>query len=109
MEFQKKAPSIVLIDDKVEYPSTLYYNNIISKKESDKNEEINIDSNSFDIGVGYTIDKNMDYCIYDIKKLLGQKKNEETDKVLQNLKYNIGIDQEENILYNLEENYIRFE
>ena len=106
---KKKAPSIVLIDEKVEYPSTLYYKNIISKKESDKNEEIKIDSNSFDIGVGYTIDKNMDYFIYDIKKLLGQKKNEETDKVLQNLKYNIGIDQEENILYNLEENYIRFE
>ena len=106
---KKKAPSMVLIDEKTEFPSTLYYTNIISKKESDKNEELNIDINSFEIGVDYTIDKNMEYFIYDIKKLLGQKKNEEIDQIMQNLKYNIGIDQEENILYNLEENYIHFE
>ena len=106
---KRKAPSMVLIDEKTEFPSTLYYSNIITKKESDKIEELNIDINSFEIGASYTTDKNMEYFIYDIKKLLGQKKNEEVDQIIQNLKYNIGIDQNENILYNLEENYIHFE
>ena len=104
---KKKAPSIVLIDEKIEYPSTLYYNNTISKKESDKIEEINM--NSFEVGAGYTIDKNMKYFIYDIKKLIGQRKNEEVDNIIQNLKYNIELDQEENILYNLEGISIHFE
>ena len=106
---KRKAPSMVLVDEKTEFPSTLYYSNIITKKESDKIEELNIDINSFEIGASYTTDKNMEYFIYDIKKLLGQKKNEEVDQIIQNLKYNIGIDQNENILYNLEENYIHFE
>ena len=107
MGYQKKAPSIVLIDEKIEYPSTLYYNNTISKKESDKIEENNM--NSFEVGDGYTIDKNMKYFIYDIKKLIGQRKNEEVDNIIQNLKYNIELDQEENILYNLEGISIHFE
>jgi molecular chaperone DnaK (HSP70) len=51
----------------------------------------------------------VDYFIYDIKKLLGQKKKKENEQVLSSLKYKIGIDQEENILYNLEENYIQYD
>ena len=77
--FQKKEPSIVMIDGKYQFSSTLYYKNIIEKKESDKYQEINIDNSSFDIGCDFSIDKNMDYFIYDIKKLLGQKKTEENE------------------------------
>ncbi len=51
----------------------------------------------------------MDYYIYDIKKLLGQKKTEEIDPFLESLKFKVIIDNDYNILYNLEENYIRFE
>ena len=102
----KKAPSIVLFNGKYQFPSTLYYKNIIEKNE---NEDIHMDSNSFDIGVEFSIEQNTDYFIYDIKKLLGQKKKEENEQMLLNLKYKIGIDQEENILYNLEENYIQFD
>ena len=102
----KKAPSIVLFDEKYQFPSTLYYKNIIEKKE---NEDIQIDSNSFDIGVEFSLKQNTDYFIYDIKKLLGQKKKKENEEMLLNLKYKVGIDQEESILYNLDENYIQFD
>jgi len=105
----KKTTSIVLIDGKHQFQSTLYYKNKIEKKEGEQNVELQIDKNSFDIGVDFTEDKNMDYFIYDIKKFLGQKKNEEIDQMLLSLKYKIGIDQEENILYNLEENYMQYE
>jgi molecular chaperone DnaK (HSP70) len=101
----KKAPSIVLFDEKYEFPSTLYYKNIIKKE----NEDIHMDNNSFDVGVEFSLDQNVDYFIYDIKKLLGQKKKKENEQVLSSLKYKIGIDQEENILYNLEENYIQYD
>ena len=102
----KKAPSIVLFDEKYQFPSTLYYKNIIEKKE---NEDIHMDNSSFDVGVEFSLDQNVDYFIYDIKKLLGQKKKKENEQVLSSLKYKIGIDQEENILYNLEENYIQYD
>lgn len=105
----KKTTSIVLIDEKRQFQSTLYYKNKIEKKEGEQNVELQIDKNSFDIGVDFTTDKNMDYFVYDIKRLLGQKKNEETDQMILSLKYKIGIDQEENILYNLEENYMQYE
>jgi molecular chaperone DnaK (HSP70) len=101
----KKAPSIVLFDEKYEFPATLYYKNIIKKE----NEDIHMDNNSFDVGVEFSLDQNVDYFIYDIKKLLGQKKKKENEQVLSSLKYKIGIDQEENILYNLEENYIQYD
>ena len=107
--FQKKEPSIVMIDGKYQFSSTLYYKNIIEKKESDKYQEINIDNSSFDIGCDFSIDKNMDYFIYDIKKLLGQKKTEENEEFLQTLKYKVFFDSEDNIFYNLEENYLSFE
>ena len=101
----KKAPSIVLFDEKYEFPATLYYKNIIKKE----NEDIHMDNNSFDVGVEFSLDQNVDYFIYDIKKLSGQKKKKENEQVLSSLKYKIGIDQEENILYNLEENYIQYD
>ena len=101
----KKAPSIVLFDEKYEFPATLYYKNIIKKE----NEDIHMDNSSFDVGVEFSLDQNVDYFIYDIKKLLGQKKKKENEQVLSSLKYKIGIDQEENILYNLEENYIQYD
>ena len=106
---QKKAPSIVLFDGKYQFPSTLYFNSIIDKKEQGQNQDININNDSFDVGVDLSIDKNTDYYIYDIKRLLGQKKTEEIDPILQSLKYKVIIDNDYNILYNLEENYISFE
>ena len=106
---KKKAPSIILIDEKYQFPATLYFNSVIEKKEEGKNQDVNIDNNSFDVGVDLSMDKNTDYYIYDIKKILGQKNTEEIDSFLQSLKYKIIIDNEYNILYNLEENYIRFE
>ena len=101
----KKAPSIVLFDEKYEFPATLYYKNVIKKE----NEDIHMDNNSFDVGVEFSLDQNVDYFIYDIKKLLGQKKKQDNEQILSTLKYKIGIDQEENILYNLEENYIQYD
>ena len=106
---QKKAPSIVLFDGKYQFPSTLYFNSIIDKKEQGQNQDININNDSFDVGDDLSIDKNTDYYIYDIKRLLGQKKTEEIDPILQSLKYKVIIDNDYNILYNLEENYISFE
>ena len=83
---QKKAPSIVLFDGKYQFPSTLYFNSIIDKKEQGQNQDININNDSFDVGVDLSIDKNTDYYIYDIKRLLGQKKTEEIDPILQRKK-----------------------
>ena len=83
---QKKAPSIVLFDGKYQFPSTLYFNSIIEKKEQGQNQDININNDSFDVGVDLSIDKNTDYYIYDIKRLLGQKKTEDIDPILQSLK-----------------------
>jgi hypothetical protein len=75
----KKAPSIVLFDEKYEFPATLYYKNIIKKE----NEDIHMDNNSFDVGVEFSLDQNVDYFIYDIKKLLGQKKRKKMSKFYQ--------------------------
>ena len=105
----KKAPSIVMVDEKYQFLSTLYYKNTIKKKESDKTQEINIDSSSFEIGCDFSIDNNMDYFIYDIKKLLGQKLTQENEEFLQSLKYKVEIDADYNIFYNLEGNYLHFE
>ena len=106
---KKKAPSIILFEEKYQFSSTLYFNSIIEKKEEGQNQDVNIDNNSFDVGVDLSIDKNTDYYIYDIKKILGQKWTEEIDSFLQSLKYKVITDNEYNILFNLEENYIRFE
>lgn len=106
----KKAPSIVLIDGKQQLPSTIYFKGINQKNEEGQNEEINITDDSFEVGVDYTSDKNVNYYIYDIKKIIGQKNtNEELIDIIQNLKYKITVDQENNILYNLEENGISFD
>lgn len=52
----------------------------------------------------------MNYYIYDIKKILGQKTtNEELEDIIRNLKYKITEDQDNNILYSLEGNGISFD
>ena len=106
----KKAPSIVTIDKKYQFPATLYFKNTFQRKESDQNS-FNLDSNCFEIGTELSMDKDINYFIYDIKKLLGQKNTDEMDKICQNLKYKdrITTDQEDNIAYNFEENLIHFE
>jgi molecular chaperone DnaK (HSP70) len=107
---KKKAPSIVLIDGKQQMPSTIYFKRIIPNNEERKNEEINITEDSFDVGVDYSSDKNVNYYIYDIKKILGQKTtNEELEDIIRNLKYKITEDQDNNILYSLEGNGISFD
>ena len=107
---KKKAPSIVLIDEKHQFPSTIYFKGVIPNNEEGKNEELNLNDDSFDVGVDYSLDKNVDYYIYDIKKLLGQKTtNEELEDIVQNLKYKITEDQDNNILFNLEGNGIIFD
>lgn len=107
---KRKAPSIVLIDEKQQLPSTIYFKGIIPKNEERQNEEINITEDSFDVGADYSSDKNVEYYLYDIKKLLGQKtSNEELVDIIQNLKYKITEDQDNNILYSLEGNGISFD
>ena len=97
----KKEPSIILFNQKYQFPSTLYYQNLT--------QDNSIDKTNFNVGVDFQIEMNKDYFIYDIKKLLGQKKTEENQELLDNLKYEIGTDQEDNILYKAENNFIRFE
>ena len=99
---KKKEPSIVEFDEKYQFPSTLYYNNL----SQDRN---NIDKTNFSVGVDFQIDMNKDYFIYDIKKLLGQKKDEENQEIIENLKYKTGTDQEDNIFYKIEDNFIRLD
>ena len=115
-DIKRKEPSIVLVDGKNQFPSTLYFKSEIPKKENQENQEnqqnenLNINDSSFDVGVEFSPDKNINYFIYDLKKLLGQKKtNIELENIIPNLKYKIGIDNDDNILYDLEENYIRFD
>ena len=107
----KKAPSIVTIDKKYQFPATLYFKNTFQRKESDQNHSFNLDSNCFEIGTELSMDKDINYFIYDIKKLLGQKNTDEMEKICQNLKFKdkITTDQEDNIVYNFEENLIHFE
>jgi len=79
---KKKAPSIVLNDEKYQFPATLYFS---EKNEGQQNEEVafeeagesskqNSEGLKPEVGVEFTPDKNIEYYIYDIKKLIGQKK-----------------------------------
>ena len=96
---QRKAPSIVLIDEKYQFPATLYCT-IVGKEEDNQNSSKN---NSVElkaeVGVEYTEDKNIEYFIYDIKKLIGQKNNnEDLPNIKNNLKYKINVDQNDNVV-----------
>ena len=111
---KKKAPSIVFIDEKYQFPATLYCS-ISGKNEERHNEDgafeeageennpnsskQNIAELKAEIGVEFNADKNIEYFIYDIKKLIGQKSNnEELENIRNNLKYKINVDENDNIV-----------
>ena len=103
---QKKSPSIVLIDEKYQFPATLYCTKISGKNEdNERGEEENNPNSSKDddikaeVGVEYTNDKNIEYFIYDIKKLIGQRNNnKDLENIKNNLKYKINVDENDNVL-----------
>ena len=104
---KKKAPSIVLNDEKYQFPATLYFS---GKNEGQQNEEVafeeagesskqNSEGLKPEVGVEFTPDKNIEYYIYDIKKLIGQKNNnEELENIRNNLKYKINVDENDNVV-----------
>ena len=104
---KKKAPSIVLNDGKYQFPATLYFS---GKNEEHQNEEVafeeagesskqNSEGLKPEVGVEFTPDKNIEYYIYNIKKLIGQKNNnEELENIKSNLKYKINVDENDNVV-----------
>ena len=98
----RKEPSMVLTDGKSKFPSTVYITGISNKKE--EGEEGGGDSDiKYKAGVRYSSDKNLDYFIYDIKKLIGQKNtNEDLEVITSNIKYKVDVD-ENNFLVCLNE------
>ena len=108
-ETNKKAPSIVLIDQKYQFPSTLYCPTISSKQNENEEEEDGGEKNQSsskkievikpEVGVEFGIGKNIDYFVYDIKKLMGLKiANEDLDNYKTLVKYKINIDENNNIV-----------
>ena len=107
---KKKAPSIVTIDGKYQFPATLYVTSLSGKNEEEHNlkgeeglpeedNKVNSSKNNgvdleAEVGVEYTSDKNPKYFVYDIKKLIGQKKIDDyLENMKNNLKYNIQFDE----------------
>ena len=108
---KKKAPSIVLFDGKYQFPATLYCTIISDKEHNDDNEgeeggdENNPNSSNHnadlraEAGVEFTQNKNIEHFIYDIKKLIGQKNNnEDLENIKNKIKYKINVDQNDNIV-----------
>ena len=107
---KKKAPSIVLFDGKYQFPATLYCTIIPDKDHNDDNEgEEGGDENNpnsshnadlkAEAGVEFTQNKNIEHFIYDIKKLIGQKNNnEDLENIKNKIKYKINVDQNDNIV-----------
>ena len=106
---KKKAPSIVLFDGKYQFPATLYCTIISGKDHNDDNEgeeggsENNPNSSNNaelkgEVGVEFTQDKNIEHFIYDIKKLIGQKNNEELENIKNKIKYKINVDENDNVV-----------
>ncbi len=93
----RKEPSIVLTDGKSKFPSTVYITGISNKKEEGQNEEEGGGDSDikYKVGVKYSSDKNLDYFIYDIKKLIGQKNTneEELGVIINNIKYKVDVDE----------------
>ena len=92
---KKKAPSIVTIDGKYQFPATVYVSDLSGKNEIEHNleaeaglqesgEENNVNSSKqkavelkAEVGVEYTTNKKLKYFVYDIKKLIGQRNTDE--------------------------------
>ena len=85
----KKSADMVKFDGKSSFKSTLYFSDLASKKEGNESN-MEMDSLNPEIGADYTNDKNLEYFVYDIKKILGKKSLEE----MKDLSYKIS--QEEN-------------
>ena len=85
----KKSANMVKFDGKSSFKSTLYFSDLAMKKEGNESN-IELDSLNPEIGVEYTNDKNIDYFVYDIKKILGKKSLEDIKDI------NYKISQEEN-------------
>jgi len=105
----KKEPQMVIINGKSKFPATLYFKELDNKKDEGQNEEEGGEENHSskhnyldlkpEVGVEYTQDKNLDYFIYDIKKLIGQKNtNEEIEMITKNIKYKLDCDENDNIV-----------
>ena len=89
----KKAPSIVLVDDKYEFPATLYCTNLTDKEEIEPNPNFKVKA---EVGVDLTDEKNINFFVYNIKKLIGQKsENIDLEKTV---KYKIDKDEDDNIV-----------
>ena len=109
-ESKRKAPSMVSIDGKYQFPATLYCYGLPGKKEEQHNEENEGEDNNqnnsskrinlrAEVGIDFTDDRNIEYFIYDIKKLIGQKNNNEDLENLKNtIKYKINVDDNGNIV-----------
>ena len=107
-ESRRKAPSMVSIDGKYQFPATLYCYGLPGKKEEHNDENEGEDNNhnsskninlKAEVGIDFTNDKNIEYFIYDIKKLIGQKSNnEDLENLKNNIKYKINVDDNDNIV-----------
>ena len=117
---KRKAPTMVSVDEKYQFPATLYIYGLSGKKEehNDENEgndggfeeagDENNQNNSSkhnninlkaEVGIEFTDDKNIEYFIYDIKKLIGQKNNnEDLEKIRNNIKYKINVDENDDVV-----------
>ena len=85
----KKSADMVKFDGKSSFKSTLYFSDLAMKKEGNESN-IELDSLNPEIGVEYTNDKNIDYFVNDIKKILGKKSLDDIKDI------NYKISQEEN-------------
>ena len=74
---KSKQPSMVLTNGKNKILSTLYVTGLPNNSEGGgDNNPNNIDLRP-EVGVKYTSDKNTDYFVYDIKRLIGVKNTNE--------------------------------
>jgi molecular chaperone DnaK (HSP70) len=95
---KSKQPSMVLTNGKNKILSTLYVTGLPSNREGGDNNPNNIDLRP-EVGVKYTSDKNTDYFVYDIKRLIGVKNtNEDLEMLTNNIKYKIDYDANNNIV-----------
>ena len=85
----KKSVDLVKFNGKSSFKATLYFSDLALKKEGNESN-VEIDNLNPEIGVDFTNDKNLDYFVYDIKKILGKKTLEEMKDI------NYKIFQEEN-------------
>ena len=85
----KKSADMVNFEGKSSFDTNLYFSELAMKKEGNESN-MEIDSLNPEIGVEFSNDKNMDYFVYDIKKLLGKKNLEDIKDI------NYKISQDEN-------------